>query len=109
MTSLVTSRGPRFTSRATAFTPLIVGTILFLAPTRYFDPMFAKPPDMLGVPLGVVALALAGIWMLIGVAIVWNARSRITEMLALMLFTIPATILVILGPALILIMQNLGT
>lgn len=108
MTTLVASRGPRLADRATAFTPLIVGTILFVAPIRYFDPMFVQPPGILGLPFGLVLLVLAAGWMLIGVGIVWSTRSKLTEMLALILFTIPATILVVLGPALIRLWQNLG-
>lgn len=107
MPTLVAPGVARLADRATAFTPLIVGTILFVAPIHYFDPMFVRPPDLLGIPAGVLLLVLAAGWMLIGVGIVWNTGSKLTQMLALTLFTIPATILVVMGPALMRIWQNL--
>jgi hypothetical protein len=91
-----------------ALSPLIVGLILLLVPARFFDPMFSKPPDILGVPLGFVLLVIAAAWAAIGVAIVWRVRSSIALLLALVLFAAPAMIVVIFGPAIILIMQNLG-
>jgi hypothetical protein len=47
------------------------------------------------------------VWMLIGVVLIWDARSPLVDALVLILFTMPATLLVVLSPALILIMQNL--
>lgn len=98
----------RWATRITAFTPLWVLIVASVASPTFFDPMFAKPPDWLGIPLGVVIDAIAMVWMLIGVVLVWDARSRVVEVLVLTLFTFPATILVVFSPAVILIMQNLA-
>jgi hypothetical protein len=46
--------------------------------------------------------------MLIGVVAIWDARSRAVELASLLVFTIPATIVTIFWPAIILIVQNLG-
>jgi hypothetical protein len=95
-------------SRALSFLPLaVLVAMTFFAP-RFSEPMFGKPPDVLGIPLGVVFQGLAMLWMLWGVLVVWRARSRLVESLGLMLFTIPATVAVVYGPAIILILQNLN-
>ena len=118
MTSSTTSPQPmheapsrsrsRVPTRLTAFTPLWVLLVASVASPNFFDPMFAKPPEILGIPFGFVMDAIAMVWTLIGVVLIWDARSRLVELLVLTLFTIPATILVVFSPALILIMQNLA-
>ena len=94
--------------RLAAFTPLWVQLVVPLAGPTYFEPMFFHPPEMFGIPLGVVLGAVQMGWMLIGVAIVWNCRSAARDALALVFFTLPSTLAVILAPAIILILQNLG-
>jgi hypothetical protein len=98
----------RWATRITAFTPLWVLIVALVASPRFFPPMFAKPPEILGIPLGLVLDAIAMVWMLIGVVLIWDARSRLVEALVLFWFTIPATLVVVFSPALILIMQNLA-
>ena len=98
----------RWPIRIAALTPLWLFLILELADNGFGTPMFSAPPSIVGVPLGVVVGALATGWMLIGLGLVWNARSRLTELLALLLFTTPATIVLVMGPAMILILQNLS-
>jgi tight adherence protein B len=39
--------------------PFFLAFFIFLAAPRFFDPMFVKPPDVLGIPLGVVLLGIA--------------------------------------------------
>ena len=94
--------------RLTAFTPLWVLIITTIASPTYFEPMFAKPPDILGIPLGVVVDAMAMLWTLIGVVLIWDTVSKLVQGLVLFLFTMPATLVVVLAPAAVLIMQNLG-
>ena len=84
---------------------LIITTI---ASPTYFGPLFAKPPDFLGIPFGVVIDAIAMLWMLIGVVLIWDTRSSIVQGLVSFFFTIPATMVVVLSPAVVLILQNLG-
>jgi Flp pilus assembly protein TadB len=48
------------------FLPIaLLGIISAIAP-QFIGPMFEKPPEAFGLPLGVVILALGGIMMLIG-------------------------------------------
>ena len=97
----------RFLVRAAALMPFWLFLALFA--TGQFNSFFGPPPpEIMGIPLGAWMIALAAGWMLIGVALVWGTRSRLTEMFVLLLFTIPATILLVLGPAVILILQNLS-
>lgn len=46
------------------------------------------------------------LWMLIGVYVLWGARSRLVAAAVYLVFTIPATVALILGPAIVLILQN---
>jgi hypothetical protein len=97
-----------WSSRIVAFTPLVVFVLVSLFARTYFGRSVEEPPSIIGIPLGIVVQGLAFFWMLIGVVAVWDARSRAVELVSLLVFTIPATIVTILGPAIILIMQNLG-
>jgi hypothetical protein len=118
MTSSIPTRQPtqealsrsrsRWATRITAFTPLWVLIVASVASPTFFPQMFAKPPEIVGIPLGFVIDAIAMVWMLIGVVLIWDARSRLVEALVLFWFTIPATLVVVFSPALILIMQNLA-
>jgi hypothetical protein len=74
----------------------------------YFGRPLGVPPSNIGIPPGIALQGLAFLWMLIGVVAIWDARSRVVELASLLVFTIPATIVTIFGPAIILIMQNLG-
>jgi hypothetical protein len=98
----------RWATRITAFTPLWVLIVASVASRTFSEPMFSRPPDWLGIPLGVVMDAIAMVWMLIGAVLIWDARLRLVEALVLFWFTIPATLVVVFSAALILIMQNLA-
>jgi hypothetical protein len=102
------ARTGRIATRLTAFTPLWVLLIVSVLSPSFSHSFFTKPPDWLGIPLGVVVDAAEMVWMLIGVVLVWDTRSLLVRSFALVFFTIPATFAVILAPALILIAQNLS-
>lgn len=99
---------PGWPSRIFALTPLWVLIISPLAAPRFFEPLGGEYPNILGLNLGVIVTALALFWMLIGLYVLWNATTRWVEALVYTVFTIPATMAVLLTPALVLIMQNLG-
>jgi hypothetical protein len=112
MTTSVASPQPaarsRLGKRLASFTPLAILAVASIVSPTFFPPIIAKPPDWLTFPLGVVMEAIAMLWMSLGVALAWNARSRSTEALALMLFTIPATLVAVFTPAIVLILQILA-
>ncbi len=56
----------RLSGYVVGFLPIALAGFLFVAAPNFMAPMFAKPPDAFGLPLGVVILCLGGIMMLIG-------------------------------------------
>ena len=60
----------------------------------------------LGHPAGAFLDALVLVWMSIDVYVLWSARSRLVAGLVYVVFTIPATIALLFGPAILLILQN---
>ena len=96
----------RLAIRLASLTPLWV-LIVSLASQGYFPPMITNPPEVLGIPLGVVITAIAIVWMLIGTGLVWDERRLPAEPLVPMLFKIPATVVVFFTPAVVLIIANL--
>ncbi len=101
------STGSRLPVRIAALTPLWLFLVL-LATGRMSGGFFGPPPpEILGIPVGSWMLALVAGWMLIGLGLVWDARSPLIKLLVLLVFTIPATLALVLGPAVILVMSNL--
>jgi tight adherence protein B len=39
--------------------PFFLALFIYLAAPRFFDPMFIKPPDVLGIPLGLILMGIA--------------------------------------------------
>jgi hypothetical protein len=62
---------------------------------------------MLGLPFGVVAIGGAMLWAALGVMVITNTSSIGLRIVALILFTIPSTLIVVLCPLFILILLNL--
>ena len=56
----------RYSGYLVAFLPIGLAGVIFLIAPSFLEPMFQKPPEMLGLPLGVCILGLAGFSMFIG-------------------------------------------
>ena len=56
----------RLSGYVVGFLPIGLAGFLFVAAPNFMDPMFAKPPEILGLPAGVVILIFGGIMMFIG-------------------------------------------
>ena len=95
---------PRIAMRLIAAIPLWLGPIIYLLSPTFFAP----DPELLGIPRSLVMTVGAMSWALIGLGIIWDARSWLVDVLTLVVFTIPAMLFMIIGPAIILIVQNLG-
>lgn len=95
-------------ARVSSLAPFLLAIALQLFAPVYFQPLLAKPPEILGIPLGVVVGALILAWAAFGSIIVWTTHSRLATALALAFFTVPSIFAMILGPAVILILQNLA-
>ena len=96
------------TWKSIAVSPFVLAVALALLTTGYVDPLFTKPPDMLGIPFGLVLDALALAWAALGAFVVWTTRSAAMAALAVTTTTVPAICVLVFSPALILIMQNLA-
>ncbi len=46
--------------------PFGLAAIIFIAAPKFFDPMFQKPPDLIGIPLGVILIGLGATMMGLG-------------------------------------------
>ena len=102
------SMRPRLASRILALTPLWVLLVVSAFWPDFVPAMGAKPHDMLGIPLALLFEVGAMLWMVMGVVVIFNSESRLLESLALTVFTIPATVVVVVTPALIAVLQNLA-
>jgi tight adherence protein B len=56
----------RLSGYVVGFLPIALAGFLFVAAPNFMDPMFQKPPEALGLPLGVVILFFGGFMMFIG-------------------------------------------
>ncbi len=56
----------RLSGYVVGFLPIALAGFLFVAAPNFMAPMFANPPEALGLPLGVVILAVGGFMMFLG-------------------------------------------
>ncbi len=91
-----------------AFTPLWTWIYAQFAWQTYFGGPLIEPIGPLGLPASVFFTGMVMLWMLVGVYALWAARSRRIAGVVYLVFTIPATFALIVGPAIVLIIQNLG-
>ncbi|MDP8905855.1 MAG: type II secretion system F family protein [Chloroflexota bacterium] len=56
----------RMSGYVVGFLPLALVAILTLIAPQFMDPMLRKPPELFGLPAGVIILAIGGVMMLIG-------------------------------------------
>jgi tight adherence protein B len=56
----------RLSGYVVGFLPIALAGFLFVAAPGFMDPMFANPPDIAGLPAGVIILIFGGIMMFIG-------------------------------------------
>ena len=60
----------RLSGYVVAGLPIGLAGILFIIAPTFFAPMFDKPPDILGIPLGVILLSIGGIAMAFGFQVI---------------------------------------
>lgn len=99
---------PGMPSRILALTPLWVLLIVSAFSPDFLPAMGAKSLDTFGIPLASLVEVGAMLWMIVGVVVILNAESRLLESLALTTFTIPATVVVVVTPVVITVLQNLA-
>jgi tight adherence protein B len=56
----------RLSGYVVGFLPIGLAGFIFIAAPKFFDPMFMKPPEVLGLPAGVIIMFFGGFMMFIG-------------------------------------------
>ncbi len=89
---------------------LPVWLLMFLAigAPGFMDPAFANPPSVVGLPVGVIALAMALGVTAAGVVLLRSASSMAAATAVFLLLVVPATLVVLMTPALILVLINVS-
>jgi hypothetical protein len=104
--TLVRTSRPRW-ALTVALAPFVALVALALGRAGYFDPMFSEPATILGMPADVVVAAAAIAWGALGGVFIWRSSSPLRVPIALLVFTVPACLAILLAPAVVLIVQNL--
>jgi hypothetical protein len=93
-------RGGRFTlGYALASSPFVVLLVVRLFAGEALDTIFMNPPSILGLPAGIVALFAASVWASLAFVGIRMSRSRIGITLSLLIFTVPALLVIVSLPA----------
>lgn len=88
--------------------PLWVLLFLLVVARNFMAPLLMNPPETFGLPGGLVILAITLAVMAIGVVILSRTSSTKAAIVALLGFTAPSVILLIMAPALILAIVDLS-
>ena len=103
---------PRSPTRITRLLLALLPVWVFLARAVVVpdasEPIFANPPAMLGLPVGLVLLAFSFVLMAVGVVVTAKATSRKSAIYAIAFLTAPSTALLVLAPAIILLIVSLS-
>jgi len=86
--------------------PLWLLVFFQLAAPGYMEPAFANPPGVLGMPAGLVPLAVALSLTALGLVGLRRVSSTPAATFVFLVSTVPATFAVVLTPALVLVLQN---
>ena len=89
------------------FLPLVLFLLFAIAAPGFYAPMFDTTVPTGGQSLGVPLLIAAALFMLAGVAVMWRFPTALGVAVGLVCFTFPSLFIVIIGPAICLIAQNL--
>jgi hypothetical protein len=101
--------GPRRFGYAIASVPFLLLVILQVAAPGFLEPIFSNPPSIVGLPAGIIALLAVMIWAAVAFVVIRMFDSVAGSALALIAFTIPSMVAIILLPAVILIAVNIGS
>lgn len=92
----------------TSLLPFWLSAILLVLAPKFFAGVLMNPPALLGLPLGVVLLAIAAALTVLGFLAMRGSTSPIVSALAFAFLTLPAVFLVIFTPAVVMIGRNLA-
>jgi hypothetical protein len=93
---------------AVASVPVILFAGLWAMAPGYMEPVTLNPPAVLGLPMGVVIVAFAGFMAVFGWLVARRTQSLGIALGALAFLTIPALLLILMAPALILFVVEIA-
>jgi hypothetical protein len=93
---------------AIASLPFVLTAIAMIVAPGFMEPIFANPPEIVGLPLGVIVLFFVAIWAALAFVVIRAYPSPWIIALSFLAFTVPAIVAIFFLPATILIIQNLG-
>jgi hypothetical protein len=85
-------------AQALSLSPLMMLAAVALAPDQVRRALLQPEPGLLGLPVLALILATIVVWTLAGLLVVRHVRSPLAQALALVLFTIPATVAAVVWP-----------
>lgn len=91
-----------------ASVPMILWAAVWVVFPDFMEPVFSVPPAVLGLPMGIILIAFAGAMATLGWLLARRARSVRVALGALAFLTIPALLLIVMTPALMLIIFNMA-
>lgn len=97
----VTPNPPRRIATVIAAVPLLIWAILSVAVPGFTEPLYMNPPSVIGIPMGILLIIAAALLGLLGILQVRRAHSTTGVAIALVCFTLPASILIALAPTLV--------
>lgn len=86
--------------------PVWLLVLFLLAAPEFMEPAFTNPPAALGVPLGLVPLAIALVLTVIGVVGLRRMSSTAASTAVFLSLTVPAALVIVLTPAMALVLSN---
>jgi hypothetical protein len=87
--------------------PLWILLFFVLAAPAFTEPLFNTPPTVLGAPAGLVVIGVALALMLLGIQIMRRGSDALA-VAAFALCTVPSIVLIVFGPAAMLMVLNLA-
>jgi hypothetical protein len=102
-----TARRSRFFVALTAL-PFVLWAFLAVAASGFMDPIYANPPAIAGLPVGIVILGGAFLLAGLGVLVADRTRSDLVAILAFLFLSCPAMAVIILASPIVLAVQNLA-
>lgn len=85
-----------------AAVPLILWAALWVVAPGFMEPVMANPPAVIGLPAGFVLITFAGIMAMVGWLVARRAQTLGVALGALAFLTLPALLLIVMAPALVL-------
>lgn len=100
--------GPTRIGYALASIPFVAIVFGATLASGFFEPVFANPPEILGLPAGIVLLFAVAVWASLAFVVIRAFRSWFGVALGLLVFTVPSIVAILFLPAAILIVLNVN-